>query len=70
MNFLENILSFLAFGGGMAFPLLAFSLISTASSTAIIGYLTRYKRVINVSAGLIMLVISVYYIVFVFRVFG
>ncbi|MFQ5815391.1 MAG: cytochrome c biogenesis protein CcdA [Candidatus Hydrothermarchaeaceae archaeon] len=70
MNFLGNILSFLSFGGGMAFPLLAFSLISTASSTAIIGYLTRYRRLINVSAGTMMLVISVYYIVFVFRVFG
>jgi cytochrome c-type biogenesis protein len=70
MSYLENVLSFLFFGIGIGFPLLAFSLISTASSTAVIGYLTRYRRVINLSAGAIMLVISVYYLVFVFRIFG
>lgn len=69
MSYLENLLSFLSFGLGMGFPLMAFSLISTASSTAVIGYLTKYKRVINLSAGAIMLVISVYYLVFVFGVF-
>lgn len=70
MNYLGNLGSFLFFGLGMGAPLLAFSLLSTASSTAIISFLTKYRRVINVSAGVIMLVIAVYYLVFVFRVFG
>ncbi len=70
IGFLGNVLNFLSFGFGMAFPLLAFSLISTASSTSVIGYLTKYRRVINVSAGILMLVISLYYMIFVFRVFG
>ncbi len=70
MSFIENVLSFFSFGVGMAFPLLAFSLISTAKSRAIIGFLTKYKRHINLSAGVIMLVISFYYLVFVFRVLG
>ncbi len=70
INFLGNMLSFLAFGVGMAFPLLALSLLSTASSITIISYLTRYRRAINASAGIVLLAISVYYIVFVFRVFG
>lgn len=70
ISFLANILNFLFFGIGMAFPLLVFSLISTASSRSIISYLTKYKRFINLSAGIMMLVISVYYLIFVFRVFG
>jgi cytochrome c-type biogenesis protein len=70
MSFMENILSFFFFGAGMASPLLVFSLISTASSAAVIGFLTRRKRIINVIAGTIMLAISVYYLVFVFRVLG
>lgn len=70
IGFLGNIINFLFFGVGMAFPLLAFSLISTASSAVVINYLTSYRRAINVSAGIIMLTISMYYIVFVFRVFG
>lgn len=70
IGFLENVLRFVFFGIGMAAPLLAFSLISTASSRAIIGYLVEHKRIINLSAGIIMLVISAYYIVFVFRILG
>ncbi len=70
IGFIGNVISFLSFGFGMAFPLLAFSLVSTAASTAVINYLIGYRRAINVSAGIIMLVISIYYIIFVFRVFG
>lgn len=70
MDFIENILRFVSFGVGMGAPLLAFSLISTASSTAIIGFLARHKRGVNFSAGIIMLIISVYYLIFVFRVLG
>ena len=70
MDFIENILRFVSFGVGMGAPLLAFSLISTASSTAIIGFLVRHKRGVNFSAGIIMLIISVYYLIFVFRVLG
>jgi cytochrome c-type biogenesis protein len=70
LDFLGNILKFLLFGIGMAFPLLVFALISTAASKAIVGFLTTYKRFINLAAGVIMLPISVYYLVFVFRIFG
>ncbi len=65
-----NLLKFLFFGIGLAFPLLAFALISTAVSQAVIGFLTTHRRMINVVAGAIMLPISVYYLVFVFRIFG
>ncbi len=69
-GFLENILRFLAFGLGIGFPLLAFAIISTAATDTIINFLTRYKRIINLIAGLIMLGISVYYLVFVFKIFS
>ncbi len=50
--------------------MLAFSLVSQSMSRAVIGFLVRHKGVINRGAGAIMLVISVYYLVFVFRVLG
>ena len=68
IDFLGNILRFLFFGIGMGFPLLIFSLISTASSSAIIGFLLKHKRSINLTAGVIMLTISAYYLIFVFSV--
>jgi len=70
MGFIENVLSFLFFGVGMAFPLLAFSLVSSAKSRTVIGFMTKHKRHINVSAGTIMLIVSLYYLLFVFRVLG
>jgi len=69
-NAASNILNFLSFGIGLAFPLLIFSAISTNWSQKVIGFLTRNKRAINLVAGLFMLFISLYYLVFVFRVFG
>jgi cytochrome c-type biogenesis protein len=68
MGFIENLISFVFFGIGMTAPLLAFALISTNSSTKIINYVTKHKRKINFSAGAIMLVISLYYLFFVFRI--
>jgi cytochrome c-type biogenesis protein len=70
VGFIENLASFIFFGLGMGAPLLAFSLISTTKSSEIISYLTEHRRTINLAAGLIMLVISVYYLVCVFSVFG
>ena len=68
MQFTTNLLNFLLFGIGMAFPLLAFALISAAASTQVISFLTKYKKHINITAGVIMLVISLYYLFFVFKV--
>lgn len=70
VSFLTNLLNFIVFGIGMALPLLIFAIISAAKSTAVIGWLTAHKRKINLIAGLIMLGISLYYLIFVFRIFG
>ena len=70
ISFIANLFNFILFGIGMAMPLLIFSIISAAKSEAVIGFLTNQKRKINLIAGLIMLGISLYYLIFVFRVFG
>ncbi len=69
MGFAENVLQFLFFGIGIGFPLLVLAAISSAASDTVINFLTKYKRVINFIAGIIMLGISLYYLIFVFRVF-
>lgn len=70
MNFLLNILTFLSFGIGISFPLLLFSIFSATKSKEIINFLADKSRGINLVAGSIMLIISIYYLVFVFKVFG
>jgi len=69
-NALSSILNFIFFGFGLGFPLLAFSLISQNWSQSIILFLTKHKTKINRTAGIIMLIISVYYLTCVFSVFG
>ena len=69
-EFLANMTNFLAFGFGLGFPLLAFSLLSSTKSVAIIGFLTTHKRKINLFAGIFMLLVSLYYLFCVFQVFG
>ncbi|MBA7673800.1 hypothetical protein ES703_82004 [subsurface metagenome] len=69
-DFLGNITKFLFFGVGLAFPLIAFALISTTASSAVIKFLTKYRRVVNFVAGAVMLPVSVYYLLFVFKILG
>ena len=69
-SFILNLFNFIFFGIGMAMPLLLFTIVSVAWSKKVISFLTTYKSWINRIAGLLMLVISLYYLIFVFRVFG
>ena len=70
VDFFTNLLNFVFFGVGMSLPLLLFAFISAQWSKTVIGFLTKNKRAINLIAGLIMLGISLYYLIFVFRIFG
>ena len=70
LNFTANLFNFVFFGIGMALPLILFSIISAQWSQEVIGFLTRNKRKINLFAGLIMLGISLYYLIFVFKILG
>ena len=65
-----NILNFILFGLGIGAPLLLFSLVSVKWSQSVIGFLTRWKSWINRISGVILLGIAIYYVFFVFRVFG
>ena len=69
-NFFSSMLGFLSFGFGLGAPLLLFSLVSAGWSQSVIGYLTAHKTIINRTAGIVMLGISIYYLFFVFRIFG
>jgi len=69
-DFFSSMFNFLSFGIGLGFPLLVLSIISGQWSKKIIGFLTKNKRIINLISGLIMLGISIYYLFFVFKIFG
>lgn len=68
LEFGANLLRFLAFGIGLAAPLLVLALISTTTSGQVIRFLTKHRSIINRSAGAIMLVIALYYLIDVFAV--
>ena len=68
VDFAQNVLRFLLFGLGVGFPLLVLAGVSSAATDAIINFLTKHGKWVNLIAGLIMLGISFYYRSFVFRV--
>ncbi len=70
MGFYIGVGNFIFFGLGMAFPLLVLSVISQSASTNIFKFLGKHKRIINICAGIIMLAVSLYYLLFVFRILG
>tara|TARA_Y100000034_G_C6767451_1_gene342189 strand:- start:98 stop:799 length:702 start_codon:yes stop_codon:yes gene_type:complete len=63
---ITNFFNFTLFGIGMAAPLLIFAIISSTRSQEVITFLTNNKKIINRIAGVIMLSISLYYLIFVF----
>ncbi len=70
ITFIMNLMNFLLFGIGMALPLLILAIVSATSGQKVIGFLTAKKKEINLIAGIIMLLISLYYLFFVFKLFG
>tara|TARA_Y100000310_G_C20615602_1_gene780449 strand:- start:523 stop:1191 length:669 start_codon:yes stop_codon:yes gene_type:complete len=67
-SFVNSMANFLSFGLGLSFPLLLFSLVTAEYSSKIIDFFTRWKSWINRIAGVVMLGISGYYLVFVFNI--
>lgn len=65
-----NIAQFTAFTLGICAPLLTFSLVSRAASRWIINFLVDHERAIGVVAGVVMVSVAVYYLLFVFDLFG
>jgi cytochrome c-type biogenesis protein len=62
----ESMGVFLAFGVGMIFPLLLIAGISRFRSRQLMEFLSRHRLLVRRSAGLIMLLISVWYLVLFF----
>lgn len=69
IDFTKNVLRFLFFGIGVGFPLLVLAAVSSAATDTITNFLSKHGKWINLIAGLVMLGISLYYLIFVFRVF-
>ncbi len=65
---LANFANFIAFGVGIATPLLVLALVSRASSRWLINALVRWSRPIEIVAGAIMTGVALYYLFFIFRV--
>jgi cytochrome c biogenesis protein CcdA len=62
----EGLGMFLAFGLGITLPLLVLAGLSQVASRQVLGFLTRYQRIIRVISGIIMLMISVWYLTLLF----
>ena len=69
-DFALNMVHFLLFAVGIGLPLLIIAIVSGSISKSIVRFLVTNKATINRIAGAIMLGVSVYYLVFVFHVFG
>lgn len=65
-GFLANLGSFFMFGIGMSLPLLAFAAFSEHRSREVLAWLSRHRRAVRVVAGVVMLGVSLYYLLFVF----
>ena len=63
-----SLLHFLAFGLGIAAPLVAIAAVSTRWQRRVVSTLTRHASGVNRVTGAVMLVVAVYYLVFVFGV--
>ena len=69
-SFGMSMINFFSFGIGIGTPLLAFSILSASISRTIVKFFTSYKKTINITSGIIMLSISLYELIFIFRIFG
>jgi cytochrome c-type biogenesis protein len=63
-----SLLNFLAFGSGIAAPLVALAVVSDRWQTRVVRTLTGHRTLVNRATGAVMLAVSVYYLVVVFGV--
>jgi cytochrome c biogenesis protein CcdA len=68
VDFFANFINFMIFGVGMATPLLVLSAFSMDTNRRAVSFLTRYHNIINRGAGVLMLAVALYYLIFVFLV--
>jgi cytochrome c-type biogenesis protein len=58
----EGLGAFLSFGLGITLPLLILAALSQAAGRKVMGYLTRHRSAIRITGGIMMLVLSVWYL--------
>ena len=63
-----SLLHFLAFGGGLAAPLVALATVSDRWQSRVVRTLTAHQSLVNRVTGAVMLAVAVYYLVVVFGV--
>jgi cytochrome c-type biogenesis protein len=68
-SFMINLVNFILFGIGMALPLIFFSVITASRSDQVIHFFTENRRIIQRIAGILMLVIALYYLGYIFGIF-
>jgi len=68
-SFLGKIFLFGVFGLGFGLPLIALSVISASKGSWLIEKLNKYKAIINRIAGILIVILGLYYLIFVFRVY-
>lgn len=69
-GFLSKFALFIAFGLGLGLPLLALSIISTAKGSWLIQKFVKYHTTVNRIAGALLIILGLYELIFVFRIFG
>ena len=67
-GYLANGILLAAFCAGLAVPLLVVSLLPSPVQQRLMTAVTSHRRAVNAVCGVIMLVLSMYYLLFVFRV--
>ncbi|HPM62231.1 MAG TPA: cytochrome c biogenesis protein CcdA [Methanoregulaceae archaeon] len=68
LDFASNLGNFLAYGLGMAIPLIAISAVSTYKGHRIVQALADHRRTINIATGILMISVAAYYLLVVFRI--
>ncbi len=67
-SFIQNILSFIFFGIGITIPLILLSILSDTKSKVFLNFIIDNNKIINRISGILMLLISIYYLFFVFKI--
>lgn len=67
-DFVSNLGNFLAYGMGMAIPLIAISAVSLYKGNRLVQALTTHRRSINIATGVLMIGVAAYYLLVVFRI--
>lgn len=63
-----SLMNFLFFGLGIGFPLMVFTLISSRKSSEILKILQKHEKLVYKGSGILMLSISLYYLINVFKI--